>query len=119
MLTRPELIDWLNILAAGCQCEPSHAVVKAYLEQLEHWDLSHEQWRQLRIRAVMRHKYPRLLPMISDLYDIARELCEEADARRKSEQATAMLSGPREPVPEEVRQQFRQLSKHVCKVIEF
>jgi hypothetical protein len=106
-----KLALWLSELAAGCQAEPKQAVVEAYLEQLEKWKLNPAQWAELKSRAIMRHRFPRMLPVVADLYDIACEISQEDERKAEEKRIRAIEAGPREPMPEEVRRQFELLKR--------
>lgn len=106
-------INWLQQLADGCQCEPKQETINAYLEILEAWKLTDDQWYELRRRAILRHKFPRLLPMISELYDIAGELRQEATLKAGSDHLAELQTGERVPCPEELKPVFEKLKKQI------
>ncbi len=84
-----DLEGWLQQLAAAYGSEPRPATINAYLEILERWDLTGEQWLQLRMRAVLRFQY---LPRICELDSFAAS----STVRRRSRPKT---SGAVEPNP--------------------
>jgi hypothetical protein len=103
-----KLLDWLQRVAAAVNADPSPLTIEVYLEELFRWKLSPEQWELVRRRAVMQHRFPKCLPMLPDLWDIAQDILQEAAARESAKQA--MTPDPDAvPCPPEVKAQLANL----------
>jgi len=76
-----DLIAWLEDLAAAYRIEPSELTTRRYLKSLRQWSLRPEQWDCLSDRAVLRFSR---FPTISELYEIAWEIRQEAEIRANS-----------------------------------
>jgi hypothetical protein len=76
-----DLIAWLEDLAAAYRIEPSELTTRRYLKSLRQWSLEPGQWNCLSDRAVLRFAR---FPTISELYEIAWEIRQEAEIRENS-----------------------------------
>jgi hypothetical protein len=76
-----DLIAWLEDLAAAYRIEPSELTTRRYLKSLRQWVLEPKQWDYLSNRAVLRFSR---FPTISELYEIAWEIRQEAEIRANS-----------------------------------
>lgn len=106
-----DLAEWLESLSFAVQAEPKEGTIKAYLEALENWQLTNDQWKELRRRAVVRHRFPRILPMISELYEIAGEIRLEASTAAGTRHAEEIRRGDSVPCPADLRPVFEGLRK--------
>jgi hypothetical protein len=105
----PDLMQWLQKLSDAVSCEPKIGTVEAYLEELGRWKLTDDQWSELRRRAVLRHRFPRILPLLAELDDIRGEIVQDAERKESSKRLEEMRSGVCEPCPPEVAEQMRRL----------
>jgi hypothetical protein len=76
-----DLIAWLEDLAAAYRIEPSELTTRRYLKSLRQWLLEPKQWDCLSDRAVLRFSR---FPTISELYEIAWEIRQEAEIKANS-----------------------------------
>lgn len=105
-----EMLGWLQKLANACQADPPLGVIEAFQEELETWKLTDDQWKELRKRAAIRHRFPGKLPTICELDDIRGELMQEAAYQRENERR---LQDPGDcvPCPPEIREQIAGMLK--------
>ena len=75
------MIAWIEDLAAAYRIEPSEPTKRRYLKSLRLWSLEPKQWDCLSDWAVLRHSR---FPTISELYEIALEIRQEAEIRANS-----------------------------------